>query len=44
MPRTADPHHYFSRAALTAALGLALFWSWRALGLVLEHVRGDIGP
>lgn len=44
MPRTVDPHHFFSRAALGAALVLAIFWLWKALGIVLEHIRGDVGP
>lgn len=44
MSRTADPHHAFSRAALVAAVVLAVFWSWKVLGIVLEHIRGDVGP
>lgn len=44
MPRTADPHHTFSRAALAVAVAIAVFWTWKVLVVVLEHIRGDVGP
>lgn len=44
MPRTADPHHIFSRTALAAAVAIAVFWTWKVLAVVLEHIRGDVGP
>lgn len=44
MARTVDPHHIFSRTALVAAVAIAVFWGWKILGIVLEHIRGDVGP